>query len=101
MILTLFDGIEDDKFPAYHYENPHIYEAFKKYTFQAINNGRTYFSAEAVINRLRWDSMIAGNDIYKINNNVKPFYSRMFMNEFPAYNKFFRIRKSKFDEVVK
>lgn len=95
--LHLFDGINNKKFPKYHNENPHIYEAFKKYTFEAIDRGRLYFSSEAVINRIRWDSLISGNDKYKINNNYKAFYSRMFMNEYPQHKGYFRTRKSKFD----
>lgn len=98
--LNLFDGITNDKFPQYHTDNPHIYEAFKKYTFEAINAGRKRFSAEAVINRLRWETLIAGNDKYKINNNYKPFYSRMFMNEFPNYKGIFSTRTSKYDVIA-
>lgn len=97
MQIDLFNGIQDEKFPLYHLENPHIYEAFKKYTFEAIDRGRLYFSSEAVINRIRWDSLISGNDKYKINNNYKAFYSRMFMNEYPAFKGFFSTRKSKYD----
>ena len=34
---------------------------------------------------------------YKINNNYKPFYSRLFMNEHPDYQDFFYRRSSKAD----
>ena len=37
--------------------------------------------------------------LYKINNIYKPYYSRMFMNDFPKYNEFFRMRTSCADEV--
>ena len=97
--LDLFNGITDTKFPQYHLDNPHIYEAFKKYAFEAINCGRKHFSSEAIINRIRWDSMIKGTGEYKINNNYKSFYSRMFANEFPQYCDFFFMRKSKFDSI--
>jgi len=97
--VNIFAGIDDSKFPAYHKQNPKIYEGFKKYAFEAIAKGREYFSAEAIINRLRWDSLVAGNDEFKINNNYKAFYSRMFMNENPEYRGFFRTRGSVYDKT--
>lgn len=97
--LDLFTGFPDG-FPAYHAENPHIYEAFKKYTFQLINAGRKNIGSKLIIERLRWDTLITGNDDFKINNNYAPFYSRLFMNEFPEHLGFFRQRESKFDNVI-
>ena len=96
--LSIFDGIKSEKFPQYHKDNPHIYEAFKHHTHLAISRGFKNFSAEFVFNILRWETGIsAKHDPYKINNNYKAFYSRMFMNEYPEYANFFRVRKSKFD----
>ena len=97
--LNLFDGIGDDKFPPYHNDNPHIYTAFKKYTLEAINRGYKNFSAEFIFNIIRWETGISGNDKFKINNNYKAFYSRLFMNDNKQYNGFFRIRRSKYDVV--
>ena len=37
---------------------------------------------------------------YKINNNYKPFYSRMFMSEHPKYKEFFYKRASKADMEI-
>ena len=98
--LNLFEGIDDKNFPAYHLNNPQIYDLFKKYSLEAISLGRKNFSSEAIINRMRWDSLISGNDSFKINNSYKAFYARMFMNEFHQHKGFFRTRKSKFDKVV-
>ncbi len=95
--LNLFNGIENTKFPDYHKENPNIYEAFKKYTFKSIDKGLNNYSAEAIFNIIRWFTKESGNDEFKVNNNYKAFYSRMFMNEFPEYKGYFRTRKSKFD----
>ena len=82
-------------FNIYHEENPQVYEAFKKFTFQAIAKGRKYFSSEMVINRLRWYTQVESNsDIFKINNNYKAFYSRKFEEDFPKYKGFFRKRRS-------
>jgi len=97
--LNLFTGINSSKFPEYHKDNPQIYSAFKKYTLAAISRGYKNFSAEFVFNIIRWETGITANeDDFKINNNYKAFYSRLFMNENEKYRGFFRTRKSKYDE---
>ena len=95
--LQLFTDIHSTKFPKYHQENPQIYEAFKRVTFEAIKLGHTRFSAEFVFNVIRWKTDVTADDDFKVNNNYKPFYSRMFMNEFPEFKGIFNLRKSKFD----
>lgn len=93
----LFEGINNTEFHAYHTTNPDIYDAFVKYTLKAIRRGYEAFSAEFVFNIIRWETKITGNDEFKINNNYKAYYSRMFMNEYPEHKGFFRTRKSKAD----
>jgi len=95
----LFEGIKDlSKYEEYDRKNPQIYEMFRRFTLEAVRLGRKRFSAEAVINRIRWETMVRGDDEFKINNNIKPYYSRKFMNEFPECEGFFQLRKSKVDE---
>jgi hypothetical protein len=87
------------KFELYHAENPDIYRMFKQFTFEAISSGRKYFGANAIIERIRWATMIeAKNDLFKINNNYAPFYSRLFENEYPKHKGFFRKRHARADE---
>lgn len=94
----LFFGISDLTFPEYHQENPQIYQAFRKYTLQAIRKGHKNLSAEFIFNVIRWKTGVGVvADKYKVNNNYKAFYSRLFMNENPEYKGFFRTRKSKYD----
>lgn len=95
----LFEGIEHlSKYEEYDRKNPEIYQLFKRFTLEAVQMGRQRFSAEAVINRIRWETMVRGDDEFKINNNIKPYYSRKFMNEYPELEGFFQLRKSKVDE---
>lgn len=97
--LTLFAGIENlSYYQEYDRKNPRIYEMFKHFALEAVRMGRKRFSAEAVINRIRWETMVRGDDEFKINNNIKPYYSRKFMNEYPELEGFFQLRKSKADE---
>lgn len=99
--ILMFDEVASQtKFDKYNAENPKVYEGFKKFTFEAIAAGRKYLGAELIINRLRWETVISGNDRFKINNNYEAFYSRLFMRDFPEYKGFFRTRKSKADNEL-
>lgn len=90
-----------EELEQYHADNPQIYEAFERFTMEAINSGRKYFSSEMIINRMRWYTAIeAKNDIFKINNDLKAFYSRLFENNHPQYKDFFRKRRSIADELL-
>jgi hypothetical protein len=82
----------------YHEKNPHLYKAFKQFSSNAYGLGYKYFSAEMIINRMRWQTMIeAKDDSFKIKNDVKPFYARMLMAKYKKYNNFFKLRPSIWD----
>lgn len=85
------------EFDRYHQDNPQVYEAFKRLTFQLISAGRENFSASAVVERIRWGVSIGeyGPDDFKINNNYRAFYARLFHVEHPQHDGFFRTRKQK------
>ena len=97
--LSLFESDSYLKFKKYDAENPQIWEAFKKYTFESINKGFKHFSAEFVFNVIRWETSISGNDAFKVNNNWKSWYSRKFMQEYPDHSGFFQLRNSKADNL--
>jgi hypothetical protein len=84
------------KWWAWHKENPHVYELFKRFTHEAISRGHRNLSAWLIINRIRWETSIVttGQD-FKISNDFIAYYSRLFMHEFPQYKGFFRIKALK------
>ena len=83
-----------EKFEKYHKENPHVFEMFKSFAFDAINSGVKALSAQLIIERMRWESMLkTTGERYKINNNYPPYYSRLFMEEFPEYENYFTTRQ--------
>lgn len=102
---TLFDGIqtpEATRFEQYHKDNPEIYENFKKYALQAIRKGHKRLSAEFIFNVIRWETRVSAQDgDFKINNDMKPWYSRLFQKEFPEHRGFFETRRSKADAAAK
>jgi len=80
-----------EKFKKYHNENPHIYDAFEKFSLIAASR-RKHFAGITVINRIRWDTMMSGNDDFKVNNNYAAYYARLFEKNHPKHNGFFRKR---------
>ena len=90
-----------NKGDLYHKENPQVYDAFKKFTFQAINSGKKHLGSKMVFERIRWfTSVEARSDCFKLNNNYHAYYARKFMQEYPAYKDFFRTRKSQYDNPM-
>lgn len=83
-------------FEEYHQENPFIYEEFKRFSLQLVNNGHTKIGAKQVAERIRWESMTQKKGKFKFNNNYTADYARKFESDFPQYNGLFekRIRKS-------
>ena len=88
-------------FEQYHTDNPQIYSIFKRFALEAIGKGHKRLSAEMIYNRIRWETPISAKDgNFKLNNDMKPFYSRMFLKEFPQYKDFFEVRRSKADYAI-
>lgn len=46
------------EFWAWHRKNPHVYELFKKFTFQVMEAGHGHYSARAIVHRIRWHTDI-------------------------------------------
>jgi len=89
------------EFEQFHKENPHVYELFRRFTYQAIDAGRRDFGAKAVIERIRWSAMVdTRGEIFKINNNYASRYARKFMEDHPEHAGLFQTRKSIFDGKV-
>ena len=79
----------------WHKKNPQVWELFQKFTFEAIESGRTHYSTNSVIERIRWYTDIeTSGDVFKINNNHAPYYARLFHLEYPQYDGFFRTRNA-------
>lgn len=83
-----------DYFKVYHAENPHIYNTFKAYANQLIASGVEKLSAYLIYERMRWEAAISGNDGYKLNNNYRPYYARLFMQDHPQFEGWFELRST-------
>lgn len=83
------------EFEKFHAENPHVYIMFKRFAFEVVRAGKDNYAARGIFNRMRWFTEIETNDhasTFKINSNYSPYYSRMFMLDFPHLDGFFRTR---------
>ena len=84
------------KFRKFHFANPHIYQTFSIYSWDAAKAGHKVFSHWLIMNRIRWDSLIqTDGEKYKIPNEFIAFYARIFMLRNPQLGAFFKIKRMK------
>lgn len=83
-----------ERFEEFDQDNPDVWELFKQFTFELINAGREYYSVDAVVHRIRWETAVQteSKDEYKINDHFTAHYARKFHDEFPKHTGFFRTR---------
>lgn len=99
------DGLPEScrKAVEFHMDHPHFYRLFRRFANEAVGAGAENFGAAAVAERMRWYSMIERPDgeEYKINNNLRALYARLFDFERRGRGEegFFRSRESGFDNL--
>lgn len=80
-------------FKKLHTENPLVYQEFSKLTKQIAKTKKKY-SAEAILQVLRWHRDIETNgEPFKISNNFRSMYARLFIHNNPDYNGFFTMHE--------
>jgi hypothetical protein len=79
-------------FKQYHQNNPSVYTEFKRLAFQLINRGYKHIGAKQIFEVIRWQTMVSGDDGYKLNNTYTSDYARLFEKDFPLYDGIFRKR---------
>jgi len=83
----------EKKFWEFHAQNPHVYIYFNRFTMEAINSGRKKFSISFVTERVRWYTAIeTRGDDFKINNNFRAYYARLWMRNNPDFDGLFFTR---------
>lgn len=95
----MMDGINKESkftqkaFNSFHRDNPSVYKSFVRFALEAARR-RPYFSARAIIQRMRWETMIEENSksTFKLSNNWVAYYARKFMKDYPQHEGFFRTR---------
>jgi hypothetical protein len=82
-------------FWTFHSDNPEVYRLFDRFTRYAIQRGRKRFSAYVVFERIRWETSLETSEgDYKLNNNHRPYYARLWLRNNPAFSDFFSTRET-------
>jgi len=94
MNYTRQDQIEENA-KAFLKENPRAFGLFCQFTFEAIDKGFETYSAYAICERMRWEMTFFSDTPteFKLNNNYRPYFARWFMQTYPQFDGFFRLRK--------
>lgn len=82
-----------DKFKVFHFENPHVYERFKKLAFDMKSSGRKKYSSKMIINVIRWENdLVTTGEDFKINDAYQSIYGRLLAYHHPEFEDFFEFR---------
>ncbi len=89
------------KFWVFHRDNPRVYRAVCRFADEAVRAGRTRLSIYMIFNRIRWYTMIeTTGDEFKLNNNLQPFYARLWLRDHPGHVEFFQLRRQKREATI-
>lgn len=93
----LFADSLDERFQRFHRANPMVFDLFLRFTLQLKAQGRTHYSAKAVMERIRWhvDVETKGGEGFKINNSWTSRYTRLLEQLFPEHAGFYEKRSLK------
>ena len=74
-----------------------VWTLFERFTFEAIGEGREFYSANAIFELVR-DAGVVREGGVKLNNNFRAYYARMFHAKHQEHAGFFRNRKRPSEE---
>lgn len=88
-------------FWEFHRANPEVYETLVVLAFQWKKFGGRKIGINALSERVRWEIAIrtCGSQ-FKLNNNHRPFYARMLMENEPELAGLFALRKQKIQSSI-
>ena len=89
---------QKERWWEWHRKNPHVYQMFERFAFEAIRKGHELLSAWLIVNRIRWESTVVtkGED-FKVSNDFIAYYARLFHALNPEHAGFFKTHKLKED----
>lgn len=90
--LTRGDQIEEEA-AAYLRDNPDFWQEFCRRSFQLIDAGRAHYAVAGIVEVIRWHSNLGRGEPYRINNNHRAVFARIFEATYPEHTGFFRTRE--------
>jgi hypothetical protein len=93
-LFSRYTETQKKRFKEFHENNPLVFEEFKNLAFKIKNTGRKKYSAEAILQVLRWhrDLQTTGEP-FKISNNFRSMYARLLVHNYPEFKEFFTMHK--------
>lgn len=83
----------EEQFIEFHKANPHVYQRIDHFMKRVIERGYQRFSINMIFERIRWETMIeTSGDGFKVNNNYRPYYARLWMKNNPEHGTMFETR---------
>lgn len=96
-LIELFDRYPKstlDRFKKFHAANPSVYEEFERLAVEMRSTGRTKYSAETIVNVIRWHrDLKTEGDVFEINNDFRSIYVRLLIYRRPEFLGFFELRQ--------
>ena len=100
---TLFDlrkprcGTIAERFTAWIEAHPQVFELFKQYATEAMAAGQRRYSADALVQRIRWhltvETVPTDGTEFKINDHYSSRLARMLVEAEPKFEGFFELRQ--------
>jgi hypothetical protein len=87
------------EFLAFHRENPHIYDLVCRFARTAQEAGFRCYGIAAIFERVRWHVTVERREEWKMNNNYRAFYARLWLHDHPDWPGFFETRRSCADGI--
>lgn len=85
-----------ERFEEFHAANPQVYTEFCNIVSELQARGIKRFGVDIVWGKLRYDHAVAVNHTggrYRLNNNHRAYYSRMWLKDHPLDEFFFDTRR--------
>ena len=79
-MITQLDCLEC-QWRKFHREHPEIWVLIQQFALEKAAIGYANYSINGVFERVRWETHVAGGAEYKMPNNHRPFYARLFNKE--------------------
>jgi hypothetical protein len=87
-----------ERFEAFHAENPHVYTALRRRALAVKERGVKHYGIAALFEVLRFSALMTTGEEWKLNNSYRAFFARKLMAEVPELEGFFEIRTSVADK---